>query len=604
MKRIYLLIIALALSLGQVSAQFNEGDYRTIETADPYLIWDFESSWEIFTGAGDLGTWVPASIAPGLEGNEITTTVYVRKTIFAILNDLSVLSAGKIIIKDGLSEYNTFYIGYPPDYNKFIYLSRELIVESGYTNLTIQDGSRIYIKTGGKLSDLSPGIITNDAGLTGIIIQSTSGTQTGSLISGTNGLTGTFNQYISASAWHYISTPLNNTIAGHFIPTSGSAYLKSYNSPGGGWGDYISDVNTPLTAGKGYELWETVNFTFSKSGEFNTGNKTLSVSSGGTIDPDWNLVGNPYPCGLDWSTVSDRTTVAGQAFFVYDANSNTYLSNNGWFSTGTTTSSIIPPFQGFFVKYGSATNLVVSNTNKAHPTTDLYKKQSANSESNYTNHIKLEASLADHTTRAVLVQQSDATNGLDLIYDAPMLFSNSSNVLEVFSFAGDEPTSINIFGEYPFVAEIGFKIPTGGGEVTLKATDLRNLDANLLVYLQDNVTGAYVNFLENPTYTFSTNAGDLSDRIYLIFNNNVGIDDLSSANKIQIYSNKKAIHLNFANYSFNGELKVHNLLGQTVYSISVSNTSYYPITLNQPAGYYFVELTTANESLTQKVFIQ
>jgi hypothetical protein len=603
MKQLYLLIITLALSLGHVNAQFNVGDYRTIDTGDSYLIWDFESSWQICTGAGDPGTWGAATTAPGLAGNEITATVYVRKTIFVILNDLSVLSTGKIIIKGGIEDYNTFYIGYPPDYNKFIYLYGELIIEGGLTNLTIQDGSRIYIKTGGKLTDLSPGNILNNAGLTGITIQSTSGTQTGSLISGTNGLTGTFNQYISAGAWHYISTPLNNTIAGHFVPSSGSAYLKPYNSPGGGWGAYINVVSTPLVVGKGYELWETANFTFSRAGEFNTGNKTLSVSSGGLIDPDWNLVGNPYPCGLDWSTISGITTVAGQAFFVYDAASNTYLSNNGSFSTGTTTSSIIPPFQGFFVKYGSATNLTVSNTNKAHPTTDLYKKQSATNENNYTNHIKLEASLADHTTRAVLVQQSEATNGLDLIYDAPMLFSNSSNVLEVFSYAGDEPASINIFGEYPFVAELGFKIPSGGGEVTLKATDLRNLDANLLVYLQDKATGAYVNFLENPTYTFSAIEGDLSDRIYLIFNNNVGIDDVSS-DKIQIYSDKKVIYLNFNNYSFKGELKVHNLVGQTVYSINLSNSSYSPISLNQPSGYYFVELTTANESLTQKVFIQ
>ena len=603
MKRIYLLIIALALSLGQVSAQFNVGDYRTIETTDSYLIWDFESSWEICTVAGDPGTWAAASIAPGIVDNEIATDVYVRKTIFVILNDLNVLSSGKIIIKDGSSEYNTLYIGYPPDYNKFIYLNGELIIENGYTNLTIQDGSRVYIKTGGKLTDLSPGNIANNAGLTGIIIQSTSGTLTGSLISGTAPLSGTFSQYISAGDWHYISTPLNNTIAGHFVPSSGSAYLKPYNSPGGGWGAYINVVSTPLVVGKGYELWETANFTFSKSGEFNTGNKTLSVSAGGTVDPDWNLIGNPYPCGLDWSTVSGRTTVAGQAFFVYDANSNTYLSNNGWFSTGTTTSSIIPPFQGFFVKYGTVTNLVVSNSNKAHPTTDLYKKQAENSESTFTNHIKLEASLADHTTRAIIVQQTEATNGLDIIYDAPMLFSNSSNVLEVFSYAGDEPSSINIFGEYPFVAELGFKIPTGGGEVTLKATDLRNLDANLLVFLQDKATDSYINFLENPTYTFSAVAGDLSDRIYLIFNNNVGIDDLSS-NRIRVYSYKKGIYLNFDNYSFKGELKVHNLLGQTVYSTYVSNTSYHPISLNQPSGYYFVELTTANESLTQKVFIQ
>jgi len=83
----------------------------------------------------------------------------------------------------------------------------------------------------------------------------------------------------------------------------------------------------------------------------------------------------------------------------------------------------------------------------------------------------------------------------------------------------------------------------------------------------------------------------------------VGIDDLDKEN-IKIYSNKNAIYIDCSNQQFNGELKVYNLLGQAVYSAETSNNLYHPIYLNQPSGYYLVELITEKESLTQKVFIQ
>jgi hypothetical protein len=99
--------------------------------------------------------------------------------------------------------------------------------------------------------------------------------------------------------------------------------------------------------GEGYELWQTASFTFEESGTLLSGNYNLPIAAGGTVDPDWNFLGNPYPCGIDWAQVSDKTNVVGSAFYVY--NGSSYVNHNG--TSGTANSSVIPPMQGFFVKH-------------------------------------------------------------------------------------------------------------------------------------------------------------------------------------------------------------------------------------------------------------
>jgi hypothetical protein len=604
MKKYYLLILTLALSTGALFAQSSsspdEGDYQTLDVESAYA-WVNIDNWQYYDGSG----WIAAEDVPGDPGIpgvdfEITTNAFIRKTTYLYATNAWIGVGGKVIIESGSGVSVDLHIGLSAyGVERTLHVKGELIIQATYTQLEVEEGSTVKIYSGGMLTDYGTNITTfNTEGI--VILSSTSGGINGSIKTEQGGITGTYSQYITSGAWHFISTPFGDTQAGDFIPSTGEAYLKPYLSPGGGWGSYIYVETDNIVVGKGYELWQTDDFDFNQTGTFNQGTIELDVSSGGSISPGWNLVGNPYPCGIDWSTVADRVHVEGSAYFVYDAALDSYVSNTGDYSTGLTGTSIIPPFQGFFVEYLDQTNIEVSDVNKAHPDANLYKK--ANAES-FTNHIKLEASLNNLTSRAVIVQQDNATNANDPSLDASVLFRGLNNSFDLFSFAGEKPSSINIYGEYPYVAELGFNVPSGGGSITLKPTDLRNLDSNLLVYLEDNVTGDYFNFLENPSYTFTANEGDITDRIRLIFNNNVGIDDLENGN-INIFSNKNAIYLHFNNYQFNGKLKVYNILGQGVFETNISDHLYSPTYLNQPSGYYLVELITENKSITQKVFIQ
>ncbi|MFK5893661.1 MAG: T9SS type A sorting domain-containing protein [Pseudomonadota bacterium] len=591
MKKYYLLILTLALSTGALFAQTfpgaGSGDYRSIIDGSSYHFWNDNANWEKHDGS----TWSATTDIPGVTSS-ISYNVYIQLNTY-LRTTVTIETAGKIWVRDNGAV--TLNLGLGTGITGGITNNGDIDIQSGgNAKLKIWDNSHIWVNAGGTITDNSGGGITSTAA-TSIVLYSTSGTENASLITASV-VTATVEQYISSGQWHFVSPALSGVTANDFWNGVNDVYIKPYLSPGGGWGGYITDIGTAINVGEGYEVWETTALTFSKSGSLNTGNQTLTLGTGGTgADADWNLVGNPYPCGLDWNLITDKTKAVGSAFYVYDGTS--YLNHNG--STGTASSSIIPPFQGFFVQSNGGGNISFSNTEKAHPGVELYK---SSKEETYTNHIKLVADLGGQKSTTIFYQQDAATNGKDIQFDAPMLFG-SSDIMEVYTFSADQKTSINIYGEYPYVIEVAFKVPDGGGDITLTPTDLRYLDANLLVHLQDKETGDYINFLENPSYTFSAPTGDVTDRIYLIFNNNVGIDDIDKE-KIQIYSHNNTVYLNFNNHQFNGEIKIYNVLGQAVYSAETSNNLYLPLYLNQPSGYYFVELITEEESITQKVFIQ
>ncbi len=103
-----------------------------------------------------------------------------------------------------------------------------------------------------------------------------------------------------------------------------------------GWESYPEIVNTEtLVPGRGYAVFirEEVNpTTIDISGTINQGDFNFDVTynnSGNSAD-GWNLVGNPYPCDLDWNSGSwTRTNVAGTVYIRDNGNGGVFTSYDG-----------------------------------------------------------------------------------------------------------------------------------------------------------------------------------------------------------------------------------------------------------------------------------
>jgi hypothetical protein len=274
-----------------------------------------------------------------------------------------------------------------------------------------------------------------------------------------------------------------------------------------------------------------------------------------------------------------------------------YVFHNG--TSGTATNSVIPPMQGFFVKHNGGTSIGINNSHKAHAGKPIYKK-SMNQET-YSNHFKIKAATATAESVCVIYQQEEATNGTDDLYDAPILFNNDPNFMEVFSLAGERRSCINIYNDYPYDVFLGFRVPEGGAEFTLEAFDFRFIDATFTIILEDMLTGTMLTLDENTSYTFSTEeAGMLEDRIVLHLNSTVGIDENENTH-FNVYAMRNQIFVE-GTYNQTYEISVYNVLGQAVYFDSRLQNNQI-IELSVPAGTYIVNLRSEYGMQTEKINI-
>ena len=154
----------------------------------------------------------------------------------------------------------------------------------------------------------------------------------------------------------------------------------NYNT---GWTEASNTANT-LQTGIGYRVFirgdrsdlgrlngtnNTQNaVTMNVVGNVHTGDIKMPVTftSSGNIDDDgWNLLGNPYPCQLDWNLIHDEGRTGSSPDFsgtsyshldptvsIYDPNTNAYSSYNANLNSGTGALSdgIIPSGAAFYVK--------------------------------------------------------------------------------------------------------------------------------------------------------------------------------------------------------------------------------------------------------------
>lgn len=597
MRKFYALIFFLFIfSFGYAQVS---GDYRWASASSN--LWNSQS-WEKHNGS----SFVSTTEVPGVSAATITSTVYLddngNNDIF-LLREITIASSGKVIVEDGSSSF-TVYVGFSGFGNGDFVVNGELELEGNNSNVSIGTASSsIVVETGGKLTDNSGGgKIVNSAGVDGLVLKSSSGSITGSYI--TNGsLIGTFNQYISDSQWHLISPVFGDVESGDFWDGVNDSYLRPYLSPGDGWDDYIFATDTPLGVGEGYEYWATAPMTYSESGSFNTGNQTLTISTGGAITADFCLVGNPYPCGIDWGSVGSRTNCDGSAFYVYSG--TTYLAHNGVAGAGSgavgdATSGIIPAMQGFFVKSLGTGNISLINSNKIHSDVPYYKSTN-DMPAFVSNFIRLSASYDDQIFTTVLYQQADATNGADDIYDAGVLFNNDAEFMDFYSYAGDKASCINIYNDYPYDVNLGCNIPEQGGDFTISLLDTQNTDDGFAVILEDLDSGEMINLNEqNYTVNFP-NGGAFNERFVLHLNSTVGTDEILES-EMNVYSNQNRICVSDQHASAK-TIKVYDLVGKLVYSTS-SSSDFFTMSLKEKTGYYIVEVILPDAIIVEKVYIQ
>ncbi len=378
-------------------------------------------------------------------------------------------------------------------------------------------------------------------------------------------------------------------------------------APGVGFAASHSEIGWFGPLGYGYDF----------SGEFNNGIITTSIAyNGANGDNDWNLIGNPYPCALDFDAfyAANSSVIDGAAYLwshrsapsnANPGNEELNFSQNDYAIITAGSGSInnsdngdmvdpndyIPSGQGFFISGLSGGTVTFNNSMRMADGTSnsqFFKNQKEKKESNVAtvinNKLWLNLTSDNGVFNQILVAYVEgATNSDDgMVYDAPRnLGSGNSAILyslieetsnKKFAIQGK---SLNSLDESEIV-NLGFK--TNIGVATLYKLSIAQLQGDFLtnntVYLKDNFLNKTHNLSESD-YTFTSEVGEFNERFEIVFNNIA----LSTAEQLIGSNSLKIVDLGNDDVQFsiteNLEIQsvtIYDLLGRNLNTFKGSNS--------------------------------
>src|SRR5690554_806597 len=306
----------------------------------------------------------------------------------------------------------------------------------------------------------------------------------------------------SGSVSYMISSPTDNATISN-IGTTGPLYY--YDNATDAW---VLHGSGPMNAGAGYLTWTSVSpLVF--SGNINNTTVVVPVSYTPGKGYGWNLVGNPFTAGLDWSSLPIPEDIENN-IWIWQPKEKVYGSLSGASSVFINLGSpIIPSNHAFLVRMseplgggsGQSSFNITPDALVSQAQVTSYLKSSSTPNVEFFKFAGVNGELMDETAVAFV---EDATFAKDK-YDAQKYFSGESAVLELFTLIGSVRTGINVM---PFVNEhelaLGYRAASAG-EYSIRFVD--SDVENKFVVLLDKTEGIEIDFREVNEYSFTISQG-------------------------------------------------------------------------------------------------
>jgi len=412
----------------------------------------------------------------------------------------------------------------------------------------------------------------------------------------TNNGTITANQYISSTGHHGISSPMT----GGFGTTSGtSSTLYGYDAANGA---YLSAANTTVTtAGAGYFApvgtggYLTAAGTFSTTGTPNTSHThslgyATSVATGGSGN-GWNLIGNPYTCGLDWTGVT-KTNV-NDAFYIWDAATSTYKyyvngvsAPTGTYAGSALASGVIPPMQAFWVQ-ATASGASVVSTMASHGTVasspTFYKTQPDNI-------ILTVSNLSDAAKGDVLwVKNVYGTTNIFEGEEDAWKMTNYGGYPNIYTYDNGQKMAINATDLMQTgIIPVGMSAPVPGVKYVFHAEQVTSNGAYSVI-LEDKLLNTFTD-LDQEGYTFTYGAWSQEGPRFALHINQatVGQEEQSVLSEVKLFQNgdrliihgDAAMHTSYSILTLDGRLITEGFLQAGMASVMAPKAGLYIVQLN------------------------
>ena len=447
------------------------------------------------------------------------------------------------------NDYTKWYWQQVPNNGSNVVIGAVATIPAGYIaragEISIREGSSLTIKDGGQL--------INEIGVWATVEKD---------IAGHNGPD-------DEGGWHFISQPTMN----YFKPSADNGFLTEdptkydlyyYHEPTHYWRNYKPNVGNADTCfyietEKGYLYANEEGTTLKMTGTIWPADLAVTFDnlslSGGDL-AGFNLVGNPFAC---------NATINRPAYVINGRNVVAYTGGK-----------VIAPCEGVMVQA------------KTGQTSVTFTPLSSPIEGEL---------LGGHSSlQVVLSQQNANTRGMEQIDNVIVSFKEGEQ-LEKFLFNADlaklyipkdQKDYAITYSEKQGEMPLNFKA-TQDGEYTI-AVNPENMEMGYL-HLVDNLTGADVDLLASPSYTFQAKTTDYESRFKLVF----AVGSSTDSDTFAFISN--------GNIIVNGEgtLQMMDVTGRVDWvGDAINRVS----TSGMPAGVYVLRLINGNDVKTQKIIIQ
>jgi len=504
------------------------------------------------------------------------------------LNDVSVTNTGGITIQIGLLTSN---------------------------NITVAPGSKFTVEPA-KFVTVNGALTLNDS----IILKSTSAGTASLLTKGAvSGSKARVERYIGGAswAWHFLSSPVTTqAISGGFTPSTSGYDFYTWYEPALLWVNFKNTTTAPtwntangsnyFMPGRGYLVaYEATNTTKNFTGLPNNGLVEYTLTTGGASTYQYfNLVGNPYPCSIDWKAdagwTRDNLNGSEKSFWIW----NDVSGNYGTYSTATSgdvgingTSRYISGGQGFLVLAASGGAFTMDDAVKAHSSQPYLK---SNEIVKLELKLKLSCNANTYSDEAIVsFNNSNSEGGSEKFY------SMYSNAPELWSVKNANNYSINLLGELDLSKVIPLTVKAGvAGDYTLIASQVESFGNSLNIRLEDRTAGIFTSLSNTPEYTFQVNEpGTITDRFFLRFIDVTSVADFKQSKEFNVFAKDGKINIQSLQQQ-SGKVAVFDMLGHRITTGRIDAGAYTQINMNGKSGVYIVSVITDKGINNTKIIVK
>jgi hypothetical protein len=369
-------------------------------------------------------------------------------------------------------------------------------------------------------------------------------------------------------------------------------------------------------------------------------------------DDEWNLIGNPYPSGIDatkllnlpenssvmdgtiyiWTHIPTPTCSVSDPFYgdyVTNYTSDDYATYNRTGATGTASSAtngaatptgFIATGQSFFVKAaptmanGTTKNVTFNNSMRlAGKNSDFHKIRNNTKTAKEEEKHRIWLNLTNNSgafSQTLIGYITDATQGLDRGFDGESFGGNNVTFYSVIPEA-----KLSIQGRaLPFdtndVVTLGYKAAKKGN-YSIRIDHVEGLFTNESIYLEDKDL-KIIHDLKLKPYVFSTKVGDFNNRFVVRYSGKTlgvdGNDIIANEPKIAYIQNSNILIIN--NSVSNDAVEkvaLFNILGQSISTWKIENQDQQNIQIpikSMDSGIYIAKLQTSKGELSKKIVVR